>query len=95
MAFIYDTSLATVRLILSGLFDQEPDLKLIVPHEHDQKTAWNDYVSKRALFNVVNDPHETRDVASEPAYRAEVTRLHKLLDAWWTPGNDRQVAKPR
>ncbi len=70
-------------------------LKLIVPHEHDQKTAWNDYVSKRALFNVVNDPHETRDVASEPAYRAEVTRLHKLLDAWWTPGNDRQVAKPR
>ena len=32
MGFIFDTSLATVRLILSGLFDLEPDLKLIVPH---------------------------------------------------------------
>jgi predicted TIM-barrel fold metal-dependent hydrolase len=32
MGFIYDTSLGTVRLIQSGLFDQEPDLKLIVPH---------------------------------------------------------------
>ncbi len=30
--FIFDTSLATVRLIMSGLFDQAPDLKLIVPH---------------------------------------------------------------
>ena len=32
MGFIFDTSLATVRLIMSGLFDQEPDLTLIVPH---------------------------------------------------------------
>jgi len=32
MGFIYDTSLGTVRLIMSGLFDQEPVLKLIVPH---------------------------------------------------------------
>ncbi len=32
MGFIYDTSLGTMRLITSGLFDQAPDLKLIVPH---------------------------------------------------------------
>ena len=32
MAYIYDTSLAAIRLIQSGLFDQEPGLKLIVPH---------------------------------------------------------------
>ena len=32
MAFIYDTSLGTIRLIMSGVFDQSPDLKLIVPH---------------------------------------------------------------
>ncbi len=32
LAFMYDTTLNTVRLIQSGLFDEEPDLKLIVPH---------------------------------------------------------------
>lgn len=32
LGFIYDTSLATIRLIISGLFDQEPNLVLIVPH---------------------------------------------------------------
>jgi predicted TIM-barrel fold metal-dependent hydrolase len=32
LGFLYDTSLNTVRLIQSGLFDEEPDLKLIVPH---------------------------------------------------------------
>lgn len=32
MAFMFDTSLATIRLVMSGLFEEEPDLKLIVPH---------------------------------------------------------------
>jgi len=32
LGFLYDTTLNTMRLIHSGLFDQAPDLKLIVPH---------------------------------------------------------------
>ncbi len=32
MAFMFDTSLATIRLVMSGLFEEAPDLKLIVPH---------------------------------------------------------------
>jgi predicted TIM-barrel fold metal-dependent hydrolase len=32
MAFMFDTSLATVRMMMSGLFQELPDLKLIVPH---------------------------------------------------------------
>jgi predicted TIM-barrel fold metal-dependent hydrolase len=32
LGFVADTSLNTLRLILSGLFDRHPDLKLIVPH---------------------------------------------------------------
>ena len=32
LAFLFDTALNTVRLIESGLFDQAPTLKLIVPH---------------------------------------------------------------
>ncbi|MGH3538703.1 MAG: hypothetical protein ACRDQJ_10460 [Pseudonocardiaceae bacterium] len=32
LGFVYDTSLNTLRLIQSGLFDQAPTLKLIVSH---------------------------------------------------------------
>ena len=32
MAFMFDTALATVRLVMSGVFQEYPDLKLIVPH---------------------------------------------------------------
>ncbi|HEX6510842.1 MAG TPA: amidohydrolase family protein [Chloroflexota bacterium] len=32
LAFLFDTALNTVRLVESGLFDQAPNLKLIVPH---------------------------------------------------------------
>ena len=32
MAFMFDTALATVRMVMSGLFQEYPDLKLIVPH---------------------------------------------------------------
>ena len=32
MGFIYDTTLATTRLIQSGIFDDEPGFELIVPH---------------------------------------------------------------
>jgi predicted TIM-barrel fold metal-dependent hydrolase len=32
LGFLFDTSLNTLRLIESGLWDQAPDLKLIVPH---------------------------------------------------------------
>ena len=32
MAFMFDTSLATMGSMMSGLFEEEPDLQLIVPH---------------------------------------------------------------
>jgi len=32
MAFMFDTALATVRMVMSGLFQEYPNLKLIVPH---------------------------------------------------------------
>lgn len=32
LGFLYDTSLNTIRLIQSGIFDEAPDLNLIVPH---------------------------------------------------------------
>ena len=32
MAFMFDTALATVRMVMSGLFQEYPGLQLIVPH---------------------------------------------------------------
>ncbi len=32
MAFMFDTALATVRLVMSGVFQEYPELQLIVPH---------------------------------------------------------------
>lgn len=32
IGFVVDTSLNTLRLIMSGVFDRQPDLRLIVPH---------------------------------------------------------------
>ena len=32
MAFMFDTTLATVRMVMSGVFEAYPELKLIVPH---------------------------------------------------------------
>ena len=32
MAFMFDTTLATVRMVMSGVFEEYPGLKLIVPH---------------------------------------------------------------
>ena len=32
MAFMFDTTLATVRMVMSGVFQEYPDLKLIVSH---------------------------------------------------------------
>jgi len=32
MAFMFDTTLATVRMVMSGVFEAYPGLKLIVPH---------------------------------------------------------------
>ena len=32
MAFMFDTTLATVRMVMSGVFEEYPSLKLIVPH---------------------------------------------------------------
>jgi aminocarboxymuconate-semialdehyde decarboxylase len=32
LGFLFETTLTTLRLVLDGLFDRHPDLKLVVPH---------------------------------------------------------------
>lgn len=68
------------------------DLKLIVPHVRGQK-AWRDYLSEPALYDVVRDPQERRDLAADPRYATQRQELQELLDAWWTP--DDEAVLPR
>ena len=75
------------RWVRSGRF------KLIVPHLRDGK-AWRRYVDRPALFDVVADPHERNDLSAEPRHAARIAELRRLLDAWWTPGDDSAVPNP-
>jgi uncharacterized sulfatase len=60
-------------------------LKLIVPHAHEGSKPWGNFLSRPALFHLVNDPEETNDLSSDQAYANDITRLTGLLDDWWNP----------
>ena len=69
--------------------------KLIVPSSHNGRKPWGDYLQKDALFDVVNDPGETKNLAADPKQAGRMARMKSLLDEWWTPGDDGRVPKPR
>lgn len=69
-------------------------LKLIVPHRHNSAPPWNRYVDHPTLFDLSTDPQETRGLSSDPNFTKDLRRLHRLLDAWWLPGDDSTVPKP-
>ncbi len=60
-------------------------LKLITTHSHNGKPAWNEYLRRDALFDVLADPDESRNLIDDPAYSAAVTKLRMQLDQWWLP----------
>lgn len=64
---------------------REGDFKLIIPHRHQGKAPWGEFIDTVSLFNVVTDPEEKHNVATTE--RDQVARLRALLDAWWTPGD--------
>ena len=45
------------------------------------------------LYDLKNDPHETRNLAANPEYTSVVTRLGKNLDEWMKDEND--IGDPR
>lgn len=68
--------------------------KLIVPHLHGQARPWNDYLREPALFDVVADPGEARNLADDPTQAVTLRRLRERLDAWWTPGQNDALPTP-
>ncbi|MDX1639489.1 MAG: sulfatase-like hydrolase/transferase [Balneolaceae bacterium] len=63
--------------------------KLILPKEEGNQTDIQgdvrsiDMIEKPALYNVVNDPYETENVAEEHA--EVVSELEQLIEEWWDP----------
>jgi len=70
------------------------DYKLIVPHRQNGKKPWEEFVTAPALFNVATDPGEKNNLAAAPPHAARQRELRRLLDEWWTPGDDSAVPKP-
>ena len=55
-------------------------------------------INHRQLFDLRDDPDETRDLAADPAHEPEIERLTALMKAWQEKVGDRQpltVAKPK
>jgi arylsulfatase A len=73
---------------------RQGDLKLITTHRHEGKKPWGGYLLGDALFDVVADPGEAKNLIRDPRYREQGEELRKHLDAWWTPGDDSAVGKP-
>lgn len=40
------------------------------------------------LYDIVSDPEETRNLAADPDYSVEMSRMSKLLDSWMVECND-------
>lgn len=59
--------------------------KLIVPHARKGKSPWNDYVDSAALYDVVSDPDEQRNLIAEPGMAGTAADLREQLDQWWLP----------
>lgn len=69
--------------------------KLIVPQAGRKQVAKGSYVTRISLFDVVQDPGETRNLADDPAHAATVADLQKKLDAWWLPERDGDKKVPK
>ena len=70
------------------------NLKLIVAHSRGGQEPWGNYLDSDALFDVADDPDESVNLIHDRAYAEKAAGLRRLLDEWWTPGDDSEVPKP-
>lgn len=72
---------------------RDGDFKLITTHSESGR-PWGGYLRHTSLFNLREDPLEQHDLSRVPRYADRLAALRKQLDAWWTPGDDRDVPPP-
>ncbi|MAC52304.1 MAG: sulfatase [Gimesia sp.] len=62
------------------------NLKLITSHNPNaQGKTWNNYTRGDVLFDLEDDPGETKNLINDPASAESLAELRRLLDAWWNP----------
>ncbi|QDV52869.1 sulfatase-like hydrolase/transferase [Gimesia fumaroli] len=62
------------------------NLKLITAHNaNTQGKTWNDYTRGDVLFDLSQDPEETKNLMHDPNQAAALAELRTLLNAWWNP----------
>lgn len=64
------------------------NLKLITTHKQGALQSWGNYLAGDALFDVVEDPTESRNLVGEREFEAAVGNLRKELNDWWDPDSD-------
>ncbi len=69
---------------------REGDYKLIVTHGDK---PWGGFLKHTSLFDLKNDPGEKTDLSSRPELSEKRAHLRRLLDEWWTPGDDSAVPR--
>ncbi len=87
------TSLRNPSRDIAYRWIRDGDFKLIVPHSQRGAKPWGGYLSEPALFNVVADPSEKRNLIEGPDQGGRAARMGAKLDRWWTPGDDPAVPK--
>ena len=65
--------------------------KLIVPKVAEGQLPWRSYLDGPALFDLAQDPHETRNLIDSENLADTVTQLRGLLDDWWDGVENRVV----
>jgi arylsulfatase A len=88
------TSLGNPSRDVAYRWVRQGNLKLIAAHSHNGQKPWAGYLDSDALFDVVDDPDESVNLIDEPGYVEKTEKLQRLLDQWWTPGDDSKVPKP-
>ena len=51
-------------------------------------------IGKYQLFDLKNDPNETRDCSTDPAYADRLARLRNKLEVWQKKSGDPLVSQP-
>ena len=59
--------------------------KLIVPHRAGGKPPWNRYLTEPALYDVLLDPNETKNLIADSGLSETALELRTELDRWWNP----------
>ncbi len=80
------TSLGKPEKDIAYRWIRHRSLKLIIPHPDESGKAWNRYVDRVTLFDLAADPNETTNLAADPPFADDVSRMQKLLDDWWSAG---------